>query len=138
MLLRKKAKEQLIKSVPLFSRCTKKEVAALAAQAVELALPADRDLTREGARGREFMLIVQGGAKVVKSGRTIRKLGSGDFVGEIALLAGSPRTATVTTTEPTVVLVLTDRAFDMATREMPTVHASLLKALSERLQADAL
>lgn len=138
MLLRKNAKEQLIQSVPLFSRCTKKQIAALAAQAVELALPADRELTREGARGREFMLIVRGEAKVVKNGRTIRKLGAGDFVGEIALLSGSPRTATVTTTEPTVVLVLTDRAFATVTREMPAVHSSLVQALSERLAADAL
>ncbi|MGH3003345.1 MAG: cyclic nucleotide-binding domain-containing protein [Gaiellaceae bacterium] len=138
MPLRKSRKEQLIKSVPLFSRCTKRELSALATQADELALPEKKDLCREGEPGREFMLIVAGAAKVTKNGRTINRLGAGDFVGEIALLTGSPRTATVTTTEPASVLVLTDRAFHRVAKEIPSVHASLLKALSERLQADAL
>lgn len=136
-MLRKNAKVELIKGVPLFSHCTKKQLTALAAEVVELSLPEGRELTKEGDRGREFVLIVSGAAKVAKGGRTIRRIGSGDFVGEIALLTGSPRTATVTTTEPTEVLVLTDRAFARVTKELPDVHASLVKALSERLQADS-
>lgn len=137
-LLRRDAKVDLIRTVPLFSHCTKRELAALAAQADELALPEGRALTREGDRGREFMIIIEGAAKVTKNGRTVNQLGVGDFLGEIALLSGAPRTATVTTTEPTVVLVLTDRAFHRVTKEIPSVHASLVKALSERLQSAAL
>jgi CRP/FNR family transcriptional regulator, cyclic AMP receptor protein len=136
--LRQSAKEQLIKSVPLFSRCTRRELNAIAAEADELTLPEGRDLTKQGERGREFMVIVDGAARVLKNGRTINELGPGDFIGEIALLADVPRTATVTTTTETTVLVLTDRAFKRVADKIPTVHKSLVTALSERLQADSL
>jgi len=138
MALRKNAKVKLIKSVPLFSSCSKKELEAIASQADELVVSAGKTLTKEGARGREFMVIVDGAADVRKKGRKINTLGSGDFLGEIALISGGPRTATVTTTSESDLLVLTDRAFRQLTRQMPSIHASVLKALSERLQADAL
>lgn len=137
MRLRKSAKENLIKNVPLFSRCTKRELAALAAEADELPVGPGKILTQEGARGREFMVIVEGAAEVTKKGRTVNRLGAGDFLGEIAILADIPRTATVTTTEETVLLVLTDRAFRRVADQMPSVQASLLRALSERLQPDS-
>jgi CRP-like cAMP-binding protein len=138
MQLRKTAKEQLIQSVPLFSHTTKREAAALAAEADELTLPEGRDLTKQGERGREFMVIVDGSARVLKNGRTINELGPGDFIGEIALLRDVPRTATVTTTSETTVLVLTDRAFKRVADKIPSVHRSLVNALSERLQGDSL
>jgi CRP/FNR family transcriptional regulator, cyclic AMP receptor protein len=136
--LRKNAKIELIKSVPLFSRCTKKELEAIAAEADELSLPSGRALATQGARGREFVVIVDGSASVVKNGRRINRLGSGDFLGEIALISGSPRTATVTTLSETRVLLLTDRAFKRLIAQMPSIQASVLRALSERLQADVL
>jgi CRP-like cAMP-binding protein len=138
MALRKNAKIELIKSVPLFSSCSKKELEAIAAQADELVVPAGKTLTKEGDRGREFMVIVDGAAEVRKKGRKVNTLGSGDFLGEIALISGGPRTATVTTTSEADLLVLTDRAFRQLTRQMPSINASVLKAVSERLQADAL
>jgi CRP/FNR family cyclic AMP-dependent transcriptional regulator len=138
MALRKNAKIELIKGVPLFSSCSKKELEAIAAQADELVVPAGKTLTKEGARGREFMVIVDGSAEVRKKGRRLNLLGSGDFLGEIALISGGPRTATVTTTSETDLLVLTDRAFEQLTKKMPSINASVLKAVSERLQADAL
>jgi CRP-like cAMP-binding protein len=137
-LLRKNAKEQLLKSVPLFSTCSKREISALATEADELDVPAGAKLTREGELGREFVVIVKGAAKVTRNGRTLNKLGSGDFLGEIALLSGGTRTATVTTTEPTTILVLTDRAFRRVAGAIPTVNARLLEALGERLQRTAL
>jgi len=138
MPLRKNAKIELIKSVPLFSSCSKKELEAIAAQADELVVPAGKVLTKEGDRGREFMVIVDGAAEVRKKGRRLNLLGSGDFLGEIALISGGPRTATVTTTSETDLLVLTDRAFQQLTRKMPSIQASVLKAISERLAADSL
>jgi CRP-like cAMP-binding protein len=138
VLLRKDAKIELIKKVPLFSRCSKKELAGIAAEADELVLPAGRALATQGARGAEFVIIVDGSADVTKNGRRINQLGSGDFLGEIALISGALRTATVTTTSETRILVLTDRGFKRLTGEMPSIQASILRALSERLQADAL
>jgi CRP-like cAMP-binding protein len=138
MRLRKNAKEELIKSVPLFSHCTKREIAALAAEADELTVPAGKELTRQGERGREFMVIVDGAAKVLKNGRTVNELGPNDFLGEIALLSDVPRTATVTTTTETTILVLTDRAFRRVADQIPSVHSSLLAALTARLSPDTL
>jgi CRP-like cAMP-binding protein len=138
MRLRKNAKEELIKSVPLFSHCSKREIAALAAEADELTVPAGKELTRQGERGREFMVIVDGAAKVLKNGRTVNELGPNDFLGEIALLSDVPRTATVTTTTDTTILVLTDRAFRRVADQIPSVHSSLLAALTARLSPDTL
>ena len=137
-VLRKNAKIELIKKLPLFSHCTKKELTAVAAEADELTLPEGKALTTQGQRGHEFMVIVDGSADVRKNGRRINTLGAGDFLGEIALISGSPRTATVVTTSETDVLVLTDRACRRLTKTMPSIQGSVLKALSERLQADAL
>jgi CRP-like cAMP-binding protein len=134
LLLRKNAKEQLLRDVPLFSHCTKRELAALAAEADELELPAGTELTREGASGREFIVLARGAAKVTRNGRVLARLGTGDFLGEIALLSGGTRTATVTTTEPSLVLVLTDRAFKRVAAQIPSVNARLVEALAERLQ----
>jgi len=138
VLLHKNAKIELIKRVPLFSHCTKRELAAVAAEADELVLPTGSALTTQGARGSEFVVIVDGTADVKKNGRRINQLRSGDFLGEIALISGAPRTATVTTTSETRILVVTERGFKRLTREMPSIHASVVRALSERLQADAL
>ena len=138
MPLRKDAKIEWIKSVPLFSRCTKKELAAIASEAYEYRPPEGTKLTRQGQRGREFIVIVEGSAEVTKNGRRVARLGPGDFLGEIALLCGAPRNATVTTTSPTRLLVLVDRAFTSVLDEIPSIRASLLRALSERLQVDAL
>lgn len=138
MRLHKNAKIELIRGVPLFSQCSKKQLAALAARADELTLPEGKALTREGERGREFVVIVEGTADVRRNGRRISRLGPGDFVGEIALISGAPRTATVTTTSETRLLVLTDRGFRSVTEEIPSLYTPLLRALSERLQSDAL
>jgi CRP/FNR family cyclic AMP-dependent transcriptional regulator len=138
MQLRKNAKIELIKGVPLFSSCSKKELEAIAAQADELNVPKGKTLTREGQRGREFMVIVDGAAEVRKDGRRLNLLGSGDYLGEIALISGGPRTATVTTTSEADLLVLTDRAFSDLTKKMPSIQANVMKTLAERLEADAL
>jgi CRP/FNR family cyclic AMP-dependent transcriptional regulator len=136
--LRKNMKIELIKRVPLFSRCTKKELAAIAGEADELVVPEGRTLARQGVTGSEFVVIVEGSAEVRKNGRKINRLGAGDFLGEIALISGAARTATVTTTSEARILVLNDRGFRRLTKEIPSLQASVMKALSERLQADAL
>jgi CRP-like cAMP-binding protein len=136
MPLRKNAKVELIRSVPLFSRCTRKELEAIAAEADELVVPDGRQLTRQGEKGTEFIVIVEGSADVEEDGRIVNRLGDGDFVGEIALISDVPRTATVTTTSRTLALILTDRAFRRVVKQVPSVQGSLLKALTERLQSD--
>ena len=72
-----------------------------------------------------------------RKGRRVNTLGDGDFLGEIALLTGGPRTATVTSTTPCHLLILTDRAFRRVTAAMPSVGEKVLQALAERLPPDS-
>jgi CRP/FNR family transcriptional regulator, cyclic AMP receptor protein len=138
MRLRKDAKAELIRHVPLFSRCSSKELAEVASIADEIDLPEGRELTTEGERGREFLVLVEGTAEVTRDGRPINDLSSGDFLGEIAILSDLPRTATVTTTSPVRALVIRDVEFKTLIRHQPGVAASVLEALADRLARDSL
>jgi CRP-like cAMP-binding protein len=132
-VLRKTAKVELLKRVPLFERCSKRELEELAGLADELALPEGRKLTQEGTSGKEFVVIVEGSADVRRKGRKVNSLRSGDFLGEIALITGMPRTATVTTTTPARLLVITAPAFRSLLRRMPSLQLKVLDALAARL-----
>jgi len=79
-MLRKNAKIELLKRVPLFERCSQRELGQIAMLADELDLPSARDLTREGAGGFEFIILVEGEADVVRGVRVVNELGPGDFV----------------------------------------------------------
>jgi CRP-like cAMP-binding protein len=122
--------------VPLFERLSKRELAEVASLADELDLPAGRDLTKEGAAGHEFVVLAEGNAEVRQNGKTINRLSSGDFLGELALVTGRPRTATVTTTSDTRLLVITASAFRKLMRDAPSIQAKILDAVAARLPDD--
>lgn len=138
MRLRKNAKVDLIAKVPLFAGCSKTELTEIASIADELDLPEGATLICEDDRGREFLIVIEGTAKVTKKGRKLNDVGPGSFVGEIALIADVPRTATVTATAPVRLLVITDRAFQQLIRKTPSIAAKVLQILGERLQTTAL
>ena len=135
-MLRKNAKIELIKRVPLFGGLSKRELDEVAAIADELALDAGSELTHEGAAGHEFLVLVEGTADVRRKGRKVNTLRSGDFLGEIALITGVPRTATVTTTAPARMLVITARDFRSLLRRTPSIQLKVLEALASRLPND--
>jgi CRP-like cAMP-binding protein len=135
-MLRKNAKIELLKRVPLFERCSKRELAQIAALSDELSLPDARSLTCEGAGGNEFMVLVEGEADVIRKGRVVNELGPGDFVGEIALVSGKPRTATVKTRGPARLLVLTASAFRTLMHDVPSIQDKVLAAVTARLPDD--
>ncbi|HYZ18449.1 MAG TPA: cyclic nucleotide-binding domain-containing protein [Gaiellaceae bacterium] len=132
-MLRKDAKTKLIQRVPLFANCSKREVAKVAAIADEIDLREGKELTRQGSPGREFFVLVDGSAEVVKDGKRINSLGHGDFFGEIALIHHAPRTATVKATSPVRALVVTERNFKRLLEESPEIQRKVLAALAERL-----
>ena len=74
---------------------------------------------------------------MTRNGKQLRELGAGDFIGEIALVADVPRTATVTATSPVRLLVVTDRAFRGLLEQMPSIAKKVLQSLGERLHSDA-
>jgi CRP/FNR family transcriptional regulator, cyclic AMP receptor protein len=131
--LGKNAKIDLIRHVPLFCKLSKSGLNEVASIADEIDLPEGKELMREGERGREFIVILDGTADVTQNGKRIRRLGKGDFLGEIALVTKQPRTATVTTTSPMRALVITDRDFAHLLRESPSIGQGVLEALAERL-----
>ena len=135
-MLHKDAKMKLIASVPLFAGCSRRELREIASLADELLVPGGTVLAREGQSGKEFVVIVQGAADVRRRGRKVNTLRAGDFLGEIALLSGKPRSATVTTTQPTHALVLTGRDFRTILRKLPAMQVMVLQARAERLPTD--
>jgi CRP/FNR family cyclic AMP-dependent transcriptional regulator len=132
-VLHRNQKVELIKRVPLFASCSKHELEEIAHIADEIDLSEGKEMTREGSRGREFFVLLEGDADVTKNGQSINKLGAGDFFGEIALVSDTPRTATVTATTPVRTLAITDRSFRRLLDESPEIQRKVLVALAERL-----
>jgi CRP/FNR family transcriptional regulator, cyclic AMP receptor protein len=135
-MLRKNAKIELIKSVPLFSELSRRHLEEVAGIADEIDLREGKELTKEGRAGREFFVLVEGTADVKKGSRRINTLGGGDFFGEIALVTRRPRTATVVATSPVRALVITDRSFRTLLERQPEIQAKVMSALAARLGPD--
>jgi CRP-like cAMP-binding protein len=132
------SKIDLIRRVPLFSSASKSGLAEIASIADEIDLPEGKVLIKEGDSGREFFVLIEGTADVERGGRDVATLGPGDFFGEIALIAKTPRTATITTTSPVRALVITDRAFRQLLDHSPQIQNGVLTALAERLAPTSL
>jgi CRP-like cAMP-binding protein len=133
LLLRKDAKIELLKRVPLFAHCNKRQLTAVAQLADLVEVPAGTELMREGEFGREFLIFAEGAGEIRRKGRKIDTVGPGDFVGEMALLTGAPRNASVKTTADSTLLAVTGRAFDGLLDQSPDIQRRVLRALAERL-----
>lgn len=138
MPLRADRKIELMRRVPLFAACSRRDLKEIAALADEIDFPAGRELIREGERGREFFVLVEGTGEVRRGGKRIATLGPGDFAGEMALLTRTPRNASVTTTSPARALVLGEREFRSLLDSSPQVQVKVLLALAERLAPNTL
>ena len=135
-MLRKNRKVELLAAVPLFAGCSKRELGEIALVADEIFLPDGETLIREGERGREFLVIESGTVRVMRDGRALTELGAGEWVGEISLVAGTPRTATVVAASPVRLLVISDRAFQALLRDVPSIATKVLQSLAARLPPD--
>jgi CRP/FNR family transcriptional regulator, cyclic AMP receptor protein len=135
-MLRKNAKVELIKGVPLFAECSRKELSEVAGIADEIDLREGKELTKQGSAGREFFVLVEGTADVKKGSRRVNRLGPGDFFGEISLIRHSPRTATVVATSPVRTLVITERSFRALLEHQPGIQTKVMSALAARLAPD--
>ena len=131
-------KIDLIRKVPLFARCSRAELKEIALLADEIDLHEGKEMTREGAPGREFFVLLDGTADVKKNRRRVNTLGPGDFFGEIALVSHEPRTATVIATSPVRALVITDRSFRRLLDDAPQVQTKVMEAMAQRLAPETL
>ena len=133
MQLHKDKKVELLSRVPLFSGCSKKELRQIARIADEIDLSQGKVLTRQGAPGREFFVLLEGKVDVVRDGKKISELGAGEFFGELALVSNIPRTATVTTTSPVRALVVVDRDFRRLLKDDVSVAVKVLETMAKRM-----
>lgn len=132
----KDLKLDLIGRVPLFSGCTAGDIEWIGALADEVDFAAGRVIFREGATAHEFVIVVDGGLRVERNGSVINHLGPGDFAGEIALVDGGPRTATVIADVPSRLLVIGHREFHSLLEKRPSIELQVLQALARRVRAN--
>jgi CRP-like cAMP-binding protein len=127
-------KLELLRGVPLFAGLEPDALAAVAAITEERDVDAGTTLTTEGRQEGYFYAIASGSVRIDRGGRTINTLHDGDFLGEIALLDGGPRTATAVTEAPSQLLVLNHRRFWQLLDQEPTVREAILEEVGRRLR----
>jgi CRP/FNR family transcriptional regulator, cyclic AMP receptor protein len=127
--------DEMLAKVPLFSRLDRKEMQAVRSLFSQVDIQKGNVLAREGSQGAEFFVILSGTASVDKAGTQIAEVGPGDFQGEISLIDGGPRTASVTATSDMIIMVASKREFDSLLDSTPTVARQMLPALAHRLRA---
>jgi CRP-like cAMP-binding protein len=131
-------KVDALSKAPLFSALSKQELGALAKATEDLEVEEGKVLTREGDLGREFFVIVEGDVLVTRDDSEVRRLGPGDFFGEIALIyENARRTATVTSASPLRFFVLTRQSFRSLLEHQPEIEDKVMAALEERLGSDS-
>jgi CRP-like cAMP-binding protein len=125
----------LLAAVPLFRGCTKNELKSLDRATTRADYAAGHVLCREGAIGRELIILLEGQAAVARDGVQITVLGPGAFIGEMSLLDGGPRSATVTALTELSTLVLLSHEFWQVIDDVPPLAHKLLSSLATRLRA---
>jgi CRP/FNR family transcriptional regulator, cyclic AMP receptor protein len=122
-----------LKSQPLFSSLNEDECELLSHWVEEREIPEGKVLGAEGDAGYFFFVIEEGKAEVTREGRRLNELGPGDFFGEIAILGGGRRTATVAATSPMRLLVIFGLQFREMEAQIPEVAERIRGAMEERL-----
>jgi cAMP-binding proteins - catabolite gene activator and regulatory subunit of cAMP-dependent protein kinases len=128
-------KLEKLRAVPLFSRLGRREAERLSMLADELDVPDGQVLTRQGASGGEFFIVLDGQVAIEKDGQRIATMKHGEFLGEIALIDGKPRTATARAEGLARLLVIGRGPFYQLMDEFPSVRVCVLEALAERVRA---
>jgi CRP/FNR family transcriptional regulator, cyclic AMP receptor protein len=139
-----------VSAIPLFADLPEDELAAVAGMAFEVELVSGQALASEGRIGHSLFAIESGSANVVMEGATVRTIGTGDVVGEIAVLASPPdpfappevaegglRTASVVATSPMRLIGLFKRDVWALDRQAPVATQRLRALLDERREQDA-
>jgi len=127
-----------LEEVGLLAGCSRRQLRAIARISEVIEVPAATLLARSGASGEEFFLLLDGSARVEVSPRKRSRLEPGQYFGEMSLLDGGPRSASVIAETPLRLLVIKRRDFTTLLKEAPELTQSLLATLSQRLrQAEA-
>ncbi|MEX2446348.1 MAG: cyclic nucleotide-binding domain-containing protein [Dehalococcoidia bacterium] len=120
---------------PVFARCSDKELETVAGMGTPIAVEPGYVLTREGRHGHEFFVITDGRAACSIGGEQVSTLEAGDFFGEVALLDGGTRSATVVAETAMKVIVIDSREFSVMIRDVPSAARQIMVTLAQRLRA---
>ncbi len=124
--------ENSLRSIALFDSLPGDARRAIAQHADELDVPEGTELARQGDFAYEFFVIEEGGADVLRDGHKIAALGPGDFLGEMGIVNKAVRNATVVTTAPSRVIVMTEQAMRSMARTYPAVADRIKAAVEDR------
>jgi CRP-like cAMP-binding protein len=122
-----------VASTPLFKGLSKRELELVATVSTHMEFEAGRVLAREGARGDEFILLLDGSVEIRHDDHVVAMRGPDDYIGEIALLTGRPRTATVVTATPVTATVIGRREFLGLLAEVHEVSDRTRATMPDRL-----
>lgn len=124
----------LLSQVPLFAGLSRRHLRQLVEHADVVSFREREKIVDAGQPGGTFYVILEGETKVVRGGKTIGRMAPGDFFGEISLLDGGPRTATVVAETPVTAIRIFKRSFDRVVAQEPTVAAKILAVVARRLR----
>ena len=127
--------ESTLRSIELFESLSEAARRTIAQHAEELDVPEGTDLARQGEFAYEFFVIQEGSAEVLRDGQHIADLGPGDFLGEMGIVSKSVRNATVVTTSPSRVIVMTEQEFRSMSHTNPAIAGRIEAAVEERCKA---
>ena len=125
---------EMLSRVPLFSSLTQRQLDDLAREAELVSAPAGALLATQGRPGEELFVLLSGSAVVRRNNRRIAQLGPGDFFGEMSLIDGGLRSASVGLNEPADVLVLRRSQFRRLLAATPRLAEQLLITMAHRLR----
>jgi CRP/FNR family transcriptional regulator, cyclic AMP receptor protein len=124
----------VLRAIPLFASCTDDELELVASAAERATYRAGEPLISEGEEGWEFFVLTAGSAEVTRGGRRLATIGVGEFVGELSLLDGGTRNASVTALEDVEVLLLAYDEFWEVISRAPGLDKKLLAGMARRLR----
>ncbi len=134
MFRRRSGKTALLQKVPLFRVLSDKQIAQIDRLVDEVTVPAGKRLATAGDYGRELVVIVEGQATVTIGRRRTVRLGPGDFWGEMSLVDGGPRSATIEAASDMRLLVVGGRQFSALLRKAPLIAIKMMQVLSQRVR----
>ena len=125
-----------LRAVPLFQGMTDRALGAVAELATQIDIADGTALTTEGENGDAFYMILEGVVRVSRAGKPVGDLGPGDFIGEISLIDGRPRTATTVAVGGVRALVVQRTEFLDLMERFSAVRLGVVMALTERIRTD--
>jgi CRP-like cAMP-binding protein len=134
VLLRRTAKVDLLGQVPLFESLSKRQLNQVAKHAEAMSMQPGQVLAQEKKLGREFFFIVEGIVQIKRDGKLLNRMSKGDFFGEISLIDGKPRMATVEAETDGTLMVINGKSFRQLLDTVPGLQKKMLAALCSYLR----